>query len=76
MSKMTLAEYYKLKPKAIYPQTELIDEILISLEKEFGDGCVCRRSVMNWLTGANRPDKKYWPILSKCTGIPEDKLFD
>lgn len=75
MSKMILVEYYKLKPKAIYPQTELIDEILISLEKEFGEGCVCRRSVMNWLTGANKPDKKYWAVLSKVTGIKEENLF-
>lgn len=71
---MTLLEYYKLKPKAIYPQTELIDAILDECEKVYGEQ-PHRRTIMNWLTGATMPDKKYHSILSKCTGIKEKDLF-
>lgn len=72
---MTLYEYWRIKPKAIYPQTELIDSILEEEEKEFGEQ-PHRRTVMNWLNGETMPDRKHWKILSKCTGIKEEDLFE
>jgi hypothetical protein len=73
---MKLTEYYKLKPKAIYPKTELIDEILNECIREFGEGDVCRGTVLNWVTGVTRPsDDKYLPVISKVTGIPQHQLF-
>lgn len=73
---MTLNEYYRLKPKAIYPKTELIDEILSECVKQFGEGCVCRGTVVNWVTGVTQPDdEKFLPVISKVTGIKEKDLF-
>jgi hypothetical protein len=73
---MTLPEYYNLKPTAIYPKTEFVDEILKACEEEFGEGCVSRATVINWCNGSTKPsDSKFIPILSKVTGIKEEDLF-
>lgn len=73
---MTLNEYYNLRPKAIYPKTELIDEILSECIKAYGEGCVCRGTVLNWVTGVTKPDDdRFLPVISKVTGIPQDQLF-
>lgn len=73
---MTLTEYYSLKPTAIYPKTEFVDEILKACEKEFGEGCISRASVQNWCSGDTRPsDSKFLKVISKVTGIKEEDLF-
>ena len=73
---MTLNEYYNLRPKAIYPKTDLINEILNECIKEKGEGCVCRGTVINWVTGVTKPDDdRFLPVISKVTGIPQDQLF-
>lgn len=73
---MTLNQYYNLKPTAIYPKTELVDEILKASEEAFGKGCISRASVQNWCAGDTKPsDSKYLPIISKVTGIKEEDLF-
>ena len=73
---MTLNQYYNLKPTAIYPKTEFIDEILKACEQAFGEGCISRASILNWCTGDTKPsDSKFLTILSKVTGIKEEDLF-
>lgn len=73
---MTLTEYYNLKPTAIYPKTEFVDEILKACEEKFGDGCISRATVINWCNGTTRPnDSKFLPVISKVTGIKEEDLF-
>lgn len=73
---MTLTEYYNLKPTAIYPKTEFVDEILKACEDEFGEGCVSRATVINWCNGTTRPnDSKFLAVISKVTGIKVKDLF-
>ena len=73
---MTLKEYYNLKPTAIYPKTEFVDEILKACEEKHGEGCISRATVLNWCSGETRPnDSKYLPIIAKVTGIKEEDLF-
>lgn len=73
---MTLTEYYNLKPTAIYPKTEFVDEILRACEDAFGEGCVNRATIINWCNGKTSPqDSKFIPVLSKVTGIREEDLF-
>lgn len=73
---MTLKELYKLKPIAVYPRTELVDEILKACEDEFGEGCITRASVQNWCAGDTVPsDSKFLPVISKVTGIKVESLF-
>ena len=73
---MTLTEYYNLKPTAIYPKTEFVDEILKACEDAFGEGCVSRATVINWCNGSTKPsDSKFLPVLSKVTGIKKENLF-
>jgi hypothetical protein len=73
---MTLKEYYNLKPTAIYPKTEFVDELLRACEEAFGEGCISRATVLNWCNGETKPsDSRYIPIISKVTGIKEKDLF-
>ena len=73
---MTLNQYYNLKPTAIYPKTEFVDEILNACEQAFGEGCISRASIINWCTGETKPsDSKFLAVLSKVTGIKEEDLF-
>lgn len=73
---MTLNEYYNLRPAAVYPKTELIDEILKACIEAFGEKCVSRATIQNWCSGDTTPsDSKFIPILSKVTGIAEKDLF-
>ena len=73
---MTLTDYYNLRPTAIYPKTELVDEILKACEEAFGEGCVNRYTILNWCSGKTTPqDSKFIPVLSKVTGISEKDLF-
>ena len=73
---MTLCEYYNLKPTAIYPKTEFVDEILKACVEAFGEKCVSRATVLNWCSGETKPsDSKFLPIISKVIGIPENRLF-
>lgn len=73
---MTLTEFYNLKPTAIYPKTEFVDEILKACEDEFGEGCVSRATVINWCNGTTRPnDSKFLAVISKVTGIKVKDLF-
>ena len=65
-----------MKPTAVYPKTEFVDEILKACEKEFGEGCISRASVLNWCSGDTKPsDSKFLSVLSKVTGINEKDLF-
>lgn len=73
---MTLTEYYNLKPTAIYPKTEFVDEIMKACEDAYGEGCVNRATIINWCNGSTKPqDSKFIPILAKVTGIKEKDLF-
>ena len=73
---LTLKEYYNLKPNAIYPKTEFVDELLSAFEAEFGEGCICRDSVIGWCNGKNKPsDSKFLPVISRVTGIPIEDVF-
>ena len=65
-----------MKPTAIYPKTEFVDEILKACEDAFGERCVSRATVQNWCSGDTKPsDSKFLPILAKVTGINEKDLF-
>ena len=73
---MTLTEYYKLKPTAIYPRTEFVDELLKACEDAFGEGCISRATILNWCNGETKPcDSKFIPIICKVTGLKEEGLF-
>lgn len=73
---MTLNEYYKMKPVAIYPRTDMVDGILKECEADYGEGCVSRATVQNWCNGDTKPnDSKFLKSISRATGIPEEDLF-
>ena len=73
---MTLSENYNMKPTAIYPKTEFVDELLKACEDAFGAECVTRATILNWCSGKTKPvDSKFIKVLSKVSGIKEEDLF-
>lgn len=70
MEKLVLTDYYERLPKPVAPKTEFIR----SLARECNVG---EPTVRLWVKGETKPSNpEHVKIISKITGINEEKLFE
>lgn len=68
--KMTLPGYYENLPKASFPKKDFVAKIMRECDVSFA-------TAKNWVKGITRPKEKCSEeILSKISGIPQEKLWE
>lgn len=68
--KLALKDYYNSLPNATFPRTDFINKITSSCGVSFS-------TARNWVLGLSAPKNpaKVGALLSKITGIPQEKLW-
>lgn len=70
MDENTISVFYNRLPKEYYPRTEMVEWILTECQKEFGDTCFCRDSLIAWLRGERIPSNPlHAAYITKLTGL-------